>query len=192
MKTIKKIRNRKAGRKARHSKNDLMRLREELIEAHIPLVGEVADEVLCKSKVECKYEELVIVGLTALIEAINNYGPHCGGDFASYCKKTVEKTLVDTFGLRAPTNKQLCHGDGKQWVLGEKIGFGNTSKKEIFTVSEISADFNGSYEACNKMVGAIGSSNKNIEIHKLNFTASDLRGFSREKYQLKIILKVYV
>lgn len=128
MKINKKLCAGKAGRKGRRSKKDLMRLREELIETHIPLVGEVADEVLCKSQVEVKYEELVSVGLSGLIEAINNYGPNCSAGFASYCRKIVEKTILDAFGLTGPVNENSCHSDSRKLELGENVGFGNNEE----------------------------------------------------------------
>lgn len=121
-----------------------------------------------------------------------------GGVFGVF---EIEKSASAGSGSGKINSPFKSKEEAKNWLTSlaasnqvkvQKIGFGSTAKKDIFTVSEIVANFSGSYDSCSKMVRAIGSSSKNIEIHKLNFTASDLRGFSKGKYQLKIILKVYV
>ena len=114
----------------RRSKKHLKRTREEMIETYLPLVGEVAEEVRIKSSVDINYEELITTGLSALIEAINNYEPNCSVSFATYCRKVVEDTMVDAFGLEDLI--EGCRGyNGPQEEAGrEKVSFGDSKKRQ--------------------------------------------------------------
>lgn len=64
--------------------------------------------------------------------------------------------------------------------------------KEGFKVSELDAVINGSRNACLNLVGNIGSSGKNIKISKLSLNASNQQSFNSKKYQLRLILQVYM
>ena len=112
----------------RRSKKHLKRTREEMIETYLPLVGEVAEEVRIKSSVDINYEELITTGLSALIEAINNYEPNCSVSFATYCRKVIEDTMVDVFGLEDLTEGRRGYKRPPEEARGEMVGFEDSKK----------------------------------------------------------------
>jgi len=65
-------------------------------------------------------------------------------------------------------------------------------QQDAFSVYEIEADMSGTFDNCNSFIQAIANSGKNISIHKLILNAGDQRKFKLSKYQLKLILKVYI
>lgn len=67
--------------------------------------------------------------------------------------------------------------------LNEESGF---KKYEIVTT------LNGSVESCNKFLQKLSNDGAQVKIHKLNLSASDQRSFKPGKYQLKLILELFV
>ena len=61
-----------------------------------------------------------------------------------------------------------------------------------YNLFEIEASISGGVDDCLRLIDDIASAGKNLRIHKLNLTAVDQRKFSPKKYQLRMILKIYV
>lgn len=57
---------------------------------------------------------------------------------------------------------------------------------------KVETTVNGSIDACNSFLEKLGSENNQIKINKLNLNAADQRNFQTKKYQLKLILELYV
>jgi len=68
----------------------------------------------------------------------------------------------------------------------------NLGREQDFTVIELEANINGGVKNCLKLLNDVASSSKNIKVHKLNLTAVDQKNFSAKKYQLRMILKIFV
>lgn len=66
------------------------------------------------------------------------------------------------------------------------------SPSDGFSIYELEASITGDVKNCLNLVDAIASGGKNIEVRKLNLTAVDQRKFNPKKYQLRIILRIYV
>jgi len=92
-------------------------------------------------------------------------------------------------------------GEAENWLsslaANHKLKIGKTKNRpagsqDTFSVYEIETDMNGTFEKCNTFIKSIANSGKNISIHKLILNAGDQRYFKPSKYQLKLILKVYI
>lgn len=74
----------------------------------------------------------------------------------------------------------------------KNVQYRSAGEQDNFVVYELSAAANGRLDNCLKLLSAISSSAKNIKIHKLNLTAVDQKNFNPKKYQLKLIIKIFV
>ncbi len=101
----------------------------------------------------------------------------------------------------AVSNPFTSVGEAESWLsslaANHKLKIGKTrnraaGRQENFSVSEIEVDISGTFDNCNSFIQAIANSGKNISIHKLILNAADQRYFKLSKYQLKLILKVYI
>jgi outer membrane biosynthesis protein TonB len=61
-----------------------------------------------------------------------------------------------------------------------------------FKVFEVATTVNGSIDACKGLLQKISSDGSQIKIHKLNLSAADQKSFISKKYQLKLILEIFV
>lgn len=61
-----------------------------------------------------------------------------------------------------------------------------------FNIYEVEANINGGVGGCLRLIDDIASAGKNVKIHKLNLTAVDQRKFNPNKYQLRMILRIYI
>ena len=68
----------------------------------------------------------------------------------------------------------------------------NLGREEDFTVIELEANISGRVSNCLNLINDVASSSKNLKVHKLNLTAEDQKNFSPNKYQLRMILKIFV
>lgn len=66
------------------------------------------------------------------------------------------------------------------------------ANKDGFKVSEIDAVISGGRGGCLNLVQKIGTSGKNLKISKLSLNATDQQNFNSKKYQLRLILQVYM
>jgi len=64
--------------------------------------------------------------------------------------------------------------------------------KDGFQVSEIEARFSGSLDNCKAFLAQIAGSSSNLKIYKLNLTAVDQQTFNTSRFQLKMVVQVYV
>jgi len=99
------------------------------------------------------------------------------------------------------TNPFTSAAEAQRWLTSladyNKLKVGKTrnkaaGKKASFAVYEIEAEITGSFEGCNSFLQSVANSGKNVEIYKLTFNAVDQKSFKSSKYQLKLILKVYI
>jgi len=74
----------------------------------------------------------------------------------------------------------------------KNVQYQSAGEQDNFTVYELSASAAGKLSSCLKLLSAISSSAKNIKIHKLNLNAVDQKTFNPNKYQLKLIIKIFV
>ncbi len=74
----------------------------------------------------------------------------------------------------------------------KNVQYRSVGEKDNFKVYELSAAANGKLANCLKLLSAISSSSKNIKVHKLNLNAVDQKAFNPNKYQLKLIIKIFV
>lgn len=72
------------------------------------------------------------------------------------------------------------------------IKSGAASSVNNFSVYEVEAVISGTLDNCKSVLNSIGSSASNIKIHKLTLSAADQKTFSLSKYQLKLIVQVFV
>jgi Tfp pilus assembly protein PilN len=63
---------------------------------------------------------------------------------------------------------------------------------DIYRGSQYETTLRGGIEGVGSFLSQLANSNKNIVIHKLSLISTDLKNFSPKKYQLKLILKVYM
>ncbi len=61
-----------------------------------------------------------------------------------------------------------------------------------FRKFEVETTLTGSINDCNAFLKKISSDGSQVQIHKLNMIAVDQKGFQQKKYQLKLILDVFV
>ncbi len=120
-----------------------------------------------------------IVGLFQLTKSAggsNSEGPEVGNPF---------KTQADAANWlnSIVQNNSLSLKKSKTKPIG---------RENDFDVLELEANINGGVSNCLKFINDIASSSKNIKIHKLNLTAVDQKTFSAKKYELRMILKIFV
>ena len=61
-----------------------------------------------------------------------------------------------------------------------------------FRKFEVETTLSGSIDACNTFLKNLSNNASQIQIHKLNLNAIDQKSFQKKKYQLKMILAIYV
>lgn len=118
-------------------------VREQIIEAHLPLVRYLARRLGGRSG---SLEDLVQVGSVGLIKAVDRFDPARGHEFASYAAPTVlgeiKRYLRDSGWLvRAPRRAQELHGAVRtaREELNQELG-------RVPTVSEIAERVGASAE----------------------------------------------
>ncbi len=101
-------------------------------------------------------------------------------------------TVTNPFGSAAEAQRWLSSlADYNKLKVG-KTRNRAVGKKQGFSVYEIDTELTGSYENCTSFLQSVANSGKNAEIYKLTFNAIDQKSFKTSKYQLKLILKVYI
>jgi len=63
---------------------------------------------------------------------------------------------------------------------------------DAFSVYQIEAAANGSFNDCLMVINNIAAAGSNVELHKLSWNAVDQKSFSPANYQLRLVLKIYV
>ncbi|MGD9898801.1 MAG: hypothetical protein AB7T22_06695 [Calditrichaceae bacterium] len=80
----------------------------------------------------------------------------------------------------------------KNGLKMNSIKSGPVVSQNNFRVYELDAVISGTLDGCKSLMNSIGSSASNIKIHKLTLSAADQKTFKLSKYQLKLIVQVFV
>ncbi|MGD9487463.1 MAG: hypothetical protein AB7W47_05540 [Calditrichaceae bacterium] len=119
-----------------------------------------------------------------------------GGIFGLYTAEMNGMPQARELGLRLNSAD-----DAKSWLTDltrknqlkmNSIKSGSASSKNNFRVYEVEAVISGNLDGCKSLMNSIGSSASNIKIHKLTLSAADQKTFKLSKYQLKLIVQVFV
>jgi len=105
---------------------------------------------------------------------------------------SAKRKVINSIGGSDEAKRWLTELAKNDGVKIKDIKINQDNPVPDFAVYRMEALFNGSLESCNKLLDSISQAGKNISIHKLNFMAGDQKKFSSGKYQLKMILKIYV
>ena len=70
-----------------------------------------------------------------------------------------------------------------------KLAMGN---KDGFKVIELDAIISGGQNACLSLIQKVGASGKNLKIAKLSLNSTDQQNFNSKKYQLRLILQIFM
>lgn len=106
----------------------------------------------------------------------------------------------------APASEQVQDGfndpeKAKAWLSGllqthslkiEEVKLLTGKKQEEFTVFELSTRVSGKYGNCVSFLNKLSKETRNIKVHKLSLNASDQKKFKEDKYQLAMIIKIFV
>ncbi|MHB2150219.1 hypothetical protein ACX8XP_14265 [Calditrichota bacterium LG25] len=92
--------------------------------------------------------------------------------------------------------------EAKQWLsmLAQQFSLTLSSVKQLdtkpaqFNLSEQRVHFRmkGAYDNCFKFLSALGQSNRNLKVYKLVVSSLDQKSFNKSKYQLEIILDLFL
>lgn len=80
---------------------------------------------------------------------------------------------------------------GNSLQIGE-IRTSSIDSRDIYRGTQVEATFKGGIDGLSGFMNQFVNSNKNVIIHKLSLISTDLRNYNPKKYQLKLILKVYM
>lgn len=121
-----------------------------------------------------------------------------GGVFGLYSLRLNGKGQAGGQAAGASLNSSQ---DAEAWIRslakqnslrGPQISTRPVVSEEMFKVVMLEATMSGSQQNCLKMLSDIGSSARNLAIHKLTFNAVDQTGFNKANYQLRLVLKLYM
>lgn len=105
------------------------------------------------------------------------------GDGTSTVKPLKSEAEINNWLSFLVDNGSLKQKNVKTKSVGQKDGF---------SVVEYAADFSGTRDNLLQFISNIGSANKNIKISKLSLGAVDQKTFNSKKYQLRLIMQVYM
>jgi len=74
---------------------DLEKIRNELMERHLPLVRYIADRLLQTLPKSIELDDLVSAGLFGLMDAIRGFDPERGIKFKTYCSTRIRGSILD-------------------------------------------------------------------------------------------------
>ncbi len=132
-----------------------------------------------------------------IVSSQDRPGPN-GGIFGVY-KMTLS-------GSGGPTGRTVSNpfksaAEAKNW-LSFLVDNGSLKMKNLktrplgrrsgFDAVEIDASVYGSRDNCLQLIKSIGDANRNITVTKLSLNAVDQRNFSSKKYQMRLIVQVYL
>jgi hypothetical protein len=131
----------------------------------------------------------------SVVSSIQRPGKN-GGVFGLY---TVEINgvapaveVTNSFANEQDANKWLTFLANSSKLQIKRTKNKTSPSKDNFKVIEIESNMTGSFVGCLQLIDNIAKAGKNIKIHKLTCSAVDQKNFNKEKYQLKIIFKVFV
>jgi len=114
----------------------------------------------------------------------------------------IHKSATETTGENAPVNAPFKSAEeALNWLnfLAQNNSLTvknsttqNAGSKDEFTLYQLEANIQGSVQNCLQLINDMAASGKNIQVRKLNLTARDQKSFSSKKYQLKLILRIFV
>lgn len=82
-------------------------------------------------------------------------------------------------------------------IVNEGLKTNNLNKRALgnkdgFKLSELDATISGNQKACLSLIRKVGASGKNIKVSKLSLNTTDQQNFNPNRYQLRLILQVFM
>ena len=66
------------------------------------------------------------------------------------------------------------------------------NRKDGFDVFELDATISGTKNNCLQLLEGVGNSERNVKVYKVSLNSADQRTFNSKKYQLRLILQIFV
>jgi RNA polymerase sigma factor for flagellar operon FliA len=128
--------------------NILQHSDEQILAIYKPLVNKIALKIISKLPPNIQLDDLLQVGMMALLEAAKNYDPNKGASFTTYAGIRINGSIIDEI-RREDWLPRSCHRNAK--LLAEAHEYLVNNYDKTVTVEDISKYLNISVEEYRKL-----------------------------------------